>query len=215
MRRMTFKLEDLDVLTSENKAAVSNLLKHKRKFSAVSLFLLAAIQRVESNIAGFRSMVSSNNYPIACAILRMQIDTAMRVYGLRLMADPHDGAMKLLAGERYDRIEPKSKGDKLRDSVLLTAIDREYGWIQRVYNRVSGMVHLSGMHIHHAIDYSDRQTQEDGSLAVSFVIGPSVPTLPAELYDELTQAFLHASAIASTIALARLNAEQDFLNRDR
>ena len=208
---MALKLEDLDALTSENKNVISGLLQENSKFSSLTLFLLAALQRVESNVAGFRSMVHSKNYPIACAILRMQIDTAMRVYGLRLMADPHDGATKLLAGERYDRIRPRAKGDKLRDSVLLDAIDSEYGWMKRVYRRVSGMVHLSGMHIHHAIDYSNKVQNDDGSLSIHFVIGPSSPNLPDNLFHELTQAFVHASMIGSAVSLATLKADHALL----
>ncbi|EHJ98811.1 hypothetical protein [Agrobacterium tumefaciens] len=209
--RYTSRLDELQIVLGDNKRTVASLLPGQTNFSSVTLFLLAALQRVESNAAGFEAMVKSKNYPVACAIVRMQIDTAMRVYGLRLMADPHDGAMKLLSGERYDRIRPK-RGDKLRDAVLLGALNVEYDWIKKVYERTSGMVHLSGMHIHHAFDHSTSVENEDGSLSIELVLGPNSPNIPPELYDEICAAFTHISMIAASLIIASLKHEQGALN---
>jgi len=205
------RLDDLKKAFLQNKEHVASLLPGQSNFSTVTLFLLAALQRIDSNAAGFQAMVASLNYPVACAILRMQIDTAMRVHGLRLMADPHDGTMKLLSGERYDRIRPK-KGDKLRDAVLLNALNAEYNWIKKVYERTSGMVHLSGMHIHHSFNHSTSVRNGDGSLSIELAIGPNNPNLPVELYDEICAAFVHVSMIANEITIARLRREQAALN---
>ncbi|MCZ7502758.1 hypothetical protein [Agrobacterium sp. ST15.13.015] len=205
------RLNDLKKALLQDKDLVASLLPGQSNFSTVTLFLLAALQRIDSNVAGFQAMVASLNYPVACAILRLQIDTAMRVNGLRLMADPHDGTMKLLSGERYDRIRPK-KGDKLRDAVLLNSLNAEYDWIKKVYERTSGMVHLSGMHIHHSFNHSTGVKNEDGSLSIEMAIGPNNPNVPAELYDEICAAFVHVSMIANEITVTRLRHEQAALN---
>lgn len=209
----TQPLDDLKTALLKNKNEVAGLLTGEASFSSVTLFLLGAIQRVESNAAGFQAMVTSLNYPVACAIIRMQIDTAMRVHGLRLMADPHQGTMMLLSGERYDRIRPK-RGDKLRDAVLLNALSLEYDWIKKVYERTSGMVHLSGMHIHHVFDHSTSIINDDGSLSIELAIGPDSRNVPTELFEEICEAFVHISLIASSVAIATLKKEQSTLNRD-
>ncbi|WP_165218217.1 hypothetical protein [Affinirhizobium pseudoryzae] len=208
-----YSLNDLQTAIHENKKYTMDLLQGYKNFSSVTLFLLAALQRVESNAAGFQAMITARNYPVASAIVRMQIDTSMRVYGLRLMADPHDGAMKLLGGERYDRIRPKS-GDRLRDAVLLNALNVEHDWIKKVYERTSGMVHLSGMHIHHALNHSTSVVNDDGSLSIQLAIGPESPHIPAELYDELCAAFSHTSMIAISITTSILKQEQKAINPD-
>ncbi|WLS03107.1 hypothetical protein [Shinella oryzae] len=200
-----------DAVVEEMKAGIVRFTTPGRNFSVLTLFLLSACQRVNSNTSAFRMMASARNYPVAGAILRMQIDTAMRVNGLLLMEEPNDGIERLLGGERYDRLVSKT-GEKLRDSVLLKALAKKHAWLPKVYERTSGMVHLSGMQIHHVLDHSNAKHGNDDSLSIDLVIGPNAPHIPEALFQELSEAFLHVTMIASMTTTSILESSDKSIN---
>lgn len=199
-------------ILEENTRNTEGWFKPGRKFSVATIFVLSALQRIASNGDGFDRMLASKNYPVMAAILRMQIDTAMRVFGLRLMNDMNAGTMALLKGEKYDSIKGRD-GKALKDSVLLAAMKVKHPWVEPVYKKTSSMIHLSGTHIFHALDHSAAETSPEGTLAISLVISPTGPNHPDHIFEECGEAFLHATMIASAEALAFLKHEAEVFDR--
>jgi len=203
MSKMGQTIADVDALVQSNKEFAVKFMSPERPIWTTTLFLLASLQRIEANAAGFKAMVESRNYTIMSAILRMQLDTAMRVNGLLLMSNHEDGIRRILGGEKYNKLRCRY-GNKLMDGYLIEKLSEKHPWVKIVYERTSGMVHLSGTHIHHALDY-EGSAEENGTLKVDLIIGAINPTIPNELHEEVAEAFRHATAIASALVITLLD----------
>ncbi|MDH7786361.1 hypothetical protein QBD01_002382 [Ochrobactrum sp. 19YEA23] len=203
MKKMAQIIADIDYVVQANKEFAVQFMSPNRPFWTTTLFLLASLQRIEANAAGFIAMVECRNYTIMSAILRMQIDTAMRVNGLLLMSNHEDGIRRILDGEKFNKLRCRS-GKKLLDGYLVEKLSESHPWVKLVYERTSGMVHLSGTHIHHLFDYAGT-SEADGNARIDLIIGAINPTIPDELHEEAAEAFRHVTAIASTLVITLLN----------
>ena len=150
--------------------------------------MAAALNRSRANLSAFQQLVRDRNLVIAGALLRLQIDTALRFYAAFLVDEPHTFALEVLRGERIDRAKD-SEGKHLRDGYLVSKLSAEYPWISRVYNRTSSYIHLSATHIHHAFDIP-----EDAA-SFTLKISDVDRELPEELYAEAILAFGEATKI--------------------
>lgn len=151
----------------------------------VDLLAGAALNRTLSNSKAFITLIESRNLVIAGALLRIQLDTAMRFYAVFLVDKPHDFAIKILEGERLD-LQKDRDGKKLSDRYLSEKLDEDFPWFKRVYQSTSGYIHLSGTHIHHTMSLAD------GDLAFMVKLSPEDRDLPDELYIEAIEAFIES-----------------------
>ena len=150
-------------------------------------FLLwGAGNRSISQCRGFANMLNERNFSCAAAILRMQLDTVLRLCGGIIYGNISEYTEKILAGEKISSLK-SSQGDRLHDRFLVDELSKQLPWIKNVYDRCSGSIHLSKRHIMLAID------QIDDSGHVSMQIGPSDKNLDDATFLELGQAFAHTS----------------------
>lgn len=118
------------------------------KVHTPDLWINAGIRRSMQVLDGFTSMVRARNISCAGALLRVQIDTALRLFACTLMnADELTAAA--LKGERLDRLTDRN-GKRLTDRHLideLTKLMPRFAWLNHVYERTSGFIHMSGLHM--------------------------------------------------------------------
>ncbi len=146
-------------------------------------FLVAgALNRTRANAKAFSELIRGRNLVIAGALLRLQIDTALRVSAAFLVNDQHDFAMRILRGERVDRMTDRN-GNRLTDKSLVLALNPDFPWLERVYEKTSGYIHLSRTHIHHVIN----NVQGDGKFQMK--VSDIDRDLPDDLYIEAIEAF--------------------------
>lgn len=148
----------------------------------MDLLVAGALNRTRANVKAFSELIRGRNLVIAGALLRVQIDTTLRVSAAFLVHDPHDFAMRVLCGERIDRLIDRN-GKRLTDRSLVLALNTDFPWLERVYERTSGYIHLSGTHIHHVFD----NIQDDGKFQMK--ISDIDRDLPNDLYIEAIDAF--------------------------
>ena len=112
------------------------------------LWINAGIRRSMQVLDGFTAMVRARNISCAGALLRVQIDTALRLFACtRMNADDFTAAA--LKGERLDRLTDRT-GKRLTDGYLvdeLSKVTPRFAWLKDVYARTSGFIHMSGNHI--------------------------------------------------------------------
>src|SRR5690606_9283245 len=77
----------------------------------------AAAKRTAALTHAFILLLEADNYSTAGALVRLQLDTALRFRAAWLVDDPHDFAMKVLSGTRVDRLRHRN-GKRLTDSLL-------------------------------------------------------------------------------------------------
>jgi hypothetical protein len=114
-----------------------------RLFSA-DLVALGVARRTYAVVEGFVTLLKQRN-PLCCgALLRLQLDTAMRFYACWLVPDPNSIAIALLDDTPLSEVA-SVEGKNLKDSYLHEKLSEHYGvWIDSVYKATSGFVHFTG-----------------------------------------------------------------------
>ena len=137
IRTMTIEIESTPDVTY---APVGSFL------AAVEWYSLAAVTKSTSNAHAFCLLVESRNTVAAAAIVRMQIEVGMRMFGLTLVPDIEAAGAHLMAGKKYGQLKSR-EGVKLADKVLHEALSRQYEWVTQAYEDTSAFVHLDGENI--------------------------------------------------------------------
>lgn len=143
-------LDDILGTIAKHGAFASSMMAHNLTkgggFTASDLFILGAGGRVNDLAISFSTMIKSHNLSVAGAILRMQLDTAMRLNIRNLVSNPEYFCVEFLKGVRVDAIKD-SAGNALRDVYLRSALSTRFPWIDDPYLITSGYVHFSNKHI--------------------------------------------------------------------
>lgn len=142
--------------------ALSGLDEDRRKLGAMTFdmweaegggmyvldfFANGAVHRTMALLSGFQSMVRDFNFVCAGALVRMQIDTALRFHAVYLAPQAHDFAEAVARGEEVRKLKDRS-GERMTDAHLVRSLSVDYPWVERIYKQASGYVHLSDTHIY-------------------------------------------------------------------
>jgi len=121
---------------------------------AADLVVIAVVNRSLALTRGMAQALKTRNAIVAAPILRMQIDSILRLYALWCV-DDHKDVLDALYADKPFRCLTDREGNQLTDRHLyesVAALGDDYAWIPDVYRATSGMVHLSGRHILSACD---------------------------------------------------------------
>ena len=144
----------------------------------------AALNRSLALSSGFRAMIRERNLICAGAMVRLQLDTALRFSAGFLVNEPHDFAIKVLEDHRIDRMKDRH-GTPMTDRHLVAQLKKEYPWVESVYEGGSGYIHLSATHIFSTFDYN--HYEQEGKR--KFKIGSRDQQFPDDVYLETIETF--------------------------
>lgn len=150
----------------------------------------AAINRGIQLSSGFRSSIKKHNAICSGALLRLQIDTALRYSAGWLVQDPHGFVGRVMGGEQINRMKDRS-GEVMTDSYLVKVLSVEHPWITEVYKRTSSYVHFSDTHIWSTL-YELEGTE---NRRVKTKVGAEDKEGLSDLYMEMVMAFQAATTI--------------------
>lgn len=153
----------------------------------LDLIAFGAVKRSVSLAAAMLLLVESWNLVCARSVLRLHIDTSLRFSAAWLVEKPHDFAMKILAGERIDKLKDRH-GKRLTDAHIVQVRAVDYPWLPNVYANLSGYVHFSGAHVYDSIASMD-------SAAFSIDITDTDMKFPEESWVEVLECFRHSTEI--------------------
>jgi hypothetical protein len=193
------RLKRIESLDDEIRRKASKILGKGEAMYSSDLFLLGALRRTFAQCRGFCDLIRSKNFPCAAAILRLQIDTAMRVNGLRFVENIEDFCHTLTFGEKNFSQMKDRAGVKLTDAYLRQKLSQDHDWISSVYVHTSDLIHLSGKHLMVSIVDLD-----DESRTVRFNVSSYDPPRPDEEYFEVVDAFFEATKLAGILILGCL-----------
>jgi uncharacterized protein (DUF4415 family) len=176
------------------------IMENLKDITHADLFVLGAFRRTLAQASGFRSLLQERNFPCAAAILRLQLDTAMRIHGLTLLDDRDASCKAVLAGKLFNKLQDRN-GKRLSDAHLRASLAEEYPWIDPIYTDTSNFVHLSGRHF----DVAIARTEEATRMAY-FQISAVDPPRPESVYFEVVDAFFEVTKLAGTLLLGYLMA---------
>lgn len=150
---------------------------------SADLVAIGAIKRTISTATGFRILVESWNLICARALLRMQIDTALRFYALFLVDSPHEFALDLLGGKQINHMKDSS-GNKMTDAYLVSKLAAEYPWLPDVYNNLSGYVHFSNQHLFSPVERVDSESR-----TIEYIVSEKDTKFPEFSWLEVVDCF--------------------------
>jgi len=180
-------LKSLEELEKRRKKLI-NLTKemiaaYEGSMYLVDIFTIGAVKRAISTATGFILLVESWNMICARALLRMQIDTALRFSSAFLVQKPHDFVMKVLGGQQINKLKDKD-GKVMTDGYLVSKLAPEYSWLPVVYKNLSGYVHFSEHHLADSIEDIN-----DESTTVSWAIKEKNTKFPESSWEEVVACF--------------------------
>ncbi|QOZ44771.1 hypothetical protein XH89_15775 [Bradyrhizobium sp. CCBAU 53340] len=140
-------------------------------------------------------MIEQRNSLVASSIIRMQLDTVLRLYAMFWVADPEKFAEKVFKGTDINKLKT-ADGELLTDGYLKKRLGAKNDWIRPVYSETSGYIHFSNRHIKAAFKPSEAETAR----SVDLVIGPEDMGRPLAYYGEMLRAFRHLTMMIPVAA---------------
>jgi hypothetical protein len=185
-------LESLEALRDDHVAIAKSMTQaYGGAMYGLDLLAYGALNRSRAHLTGFTSLVRARNLLCAGALLRLQLDTVLRFSAAWLVTDPHDFALDVLRGTRVRNLTDRS-GKKMTDAYLVQMLSRDFDWVERVYERTSGYVHFSNVHMLSAITSAE---DEGGDRILELKISDMDKPLPEELYLEAIEAFAECTHV--------------------
>lgn len=165
------------------KLAEKILEAHNGSFYPVDEIVIGIIKRSLSLLDGFCTMIENNNNLCAASLIRLHLDSLLRFHALHLVENPHDLSIRILKGERLDKIKDKNN-KQLKDKYLAEEVNKKYDWVLRVYQETSGFVHLSKKHFFYAIT-----EVRDSDHTISWAIGAKEKHITEKTIFEYIEGF--------------------------
>jgi hypothetical protein len=165
-------------------------------------YLFGIARRALALSAAFRRMIDDRNSLVASAIIRMQLDTVLRLYALFWVENSEEFATKVFNGAQINKLRAKD-GQLLTDKYLKDRLTAKNEWMPAVYAETSGYIHFSHRHMKAALKMLDRETGN-----AQLQIGAKDAEKPLSYYGELLRAFRHLNMMIPVAA-------EDWLSRLR
>jgi hypothetical protein len=199
MKNLAERLQAIESLENELLRKAQPIVPPGAPFTIIDNFLLGAIKRTLSQSVGFRKLVEGWNFSCATILVRTQIDTAMRINGIPLLASPETDVRRLFNGETTFKRLKSIDGKLMSDQYLRERLSEKYPWVTQLYEETSDFVHLSFRHFWPTLI----GTSDDGQMFYSFLSGED-PKHDESNYHDVADAFLKVSKMTSELLLALL-----------
>jgi hypothetical protein len=207
MTNLSTHISKILKLEKELTQKAAQIIKPGASMYVWDLFVMGAAQRTLAQSRGFRSMIETRNFPSAAILLRTQIDTAMRVNGLRYLDKADDQLSEVFKGEKLFKDLSscrKSVNDKpirMQDKFLREWLQEDEPWIEKIYKETSDFVHLSFRPLFASIKHLD-----DNKRTIDFAIMGEDNVKDEADYYEICEAFFKVSKLTCTSILGALHA---------
>lgn len=107
---------------------VANAYRTRLQLTRADFFSLGVARRATALSAGFRAMVDQRNSLCALPIVRMQLDTALRLYAGFFAPDHREFCRRVMAGDRINRMKADD-GQKMNDKYLCRWAAQRNPWM--------------------------------------------------------------------------------------
>ena len=181
------------LLTAERelKTRIKLELSSPKVLSYERAYLLAAAKRTLALGHGFRAMEDSQNATVAATLVRVHLDTLLRLYALWWVKDSEAFSRQVMDKGQINRMKD-TKGVQMTDGYLYKKLAKIVPWIETVYQESSGFVHFSHRHMLATMDVRGDQS---GSfeLNVEALDASRAPTYYRELAASFTDITVRVS----------------------
>jgi hypothetical protein len=127
---------------------------------AIDVLLIGAMSRSYSLVDGFLNAFDTWNPIVAAPVIRMQIDTLVRIAYMASAPSADRVASYVIGGGEFRQLK-NSENKPLTDQRLLEHAEETHPWLRGVYEATSGWVHFSPAHVYAASQVTDRSEESD------------------------------------------------------
>jgi len=113
--------------------------------------VIAALRRAIDTVKGMVAMAEQENMFCGMPIVRFQIDTAMTLFGRRLVININDYVTHMMQGLERRKHRDRD-GEPMTDAYLHRKLTGEYEYTSELYSYSSGFIHFSTHHLHRVLD---------------------------------------------------------------
>ncbi len=173
----------LNQLLKELENSRKTILEHGMKnlkaaggnFFHTDFVFIGAANRSLALIDGFISLHQSRNFLCMAPMVRMHLDTLLRLHALKMVDSVEKVAAAIFQGEQISKMKGTSKLTLTDRNIRENFIEywegqgRDVSWVQSVYAATSGHIHLSKAHVFSTM--KDTDSPDSISLSVSGSIG--------------------------------------------
>lgn len=150
-------------------------------FFNTDLVIFAVMDRNIGLLDALPPLLKDKNVHALAPLIRIQLDGLLRLYAFSLVEDQNELAEHMLNGQHLRKFK-SSSGVKLTDAFLTDCIASVCPWVPRVYEKLSGWIHLSIEHIRIASVIDNQEPQ------ITIGIGAYRQHLPDLLFKEMIAA---------------------------
>lgn len=161
-------------------------------FSTLDLYFFGALNRSAALLTAFVILIEDENFISAAPLLRLELDTSLRLYAAWLVEDPEQLANIVMSGGSINKIKDRD-GMFLGDGYLANKLGQDDPRIESLFKNTSGYIHLSEKHMRNAMEI------EDGTGKISIKISPIDKFVPHSIYKESIEAFVFCSEMVLSL----------------
>lgn len=165
--------EELLVEIDKKSKAIINLGKQLTaitpKIETFDFFLIASLNRTVNISKAYTSLIRDNNFIAAAPLIRINIDTLLRLYASIISEyDRNTFASKVIGGELINKMKLGDTKQKLSDFTLYTEISKieNMEWVTRIYKAGNSFVHLEKSHV-----FSSMKVKDENERLIDMSIG--------------------------------------------
>jgi hypothetical protein len=158
------------------------------------LYLFGVARRALSQSIAFRQMIAARNSVVALSLIRLQLDTVLRLYALFWVDDAEHFAKEVFSGVAIDKLKA-ADGSLMKDKYLRDKLSARNDWMSSVYTETSGYIHFSHRHIKAAF-----ATQDSARAMAQVQIAPYDTGKTISYYGEILRAFRHINMMIPVAA---------------
>jgi hypothetical protein len=145
-------------------------------------FYFGCLARTIQLLDGFVHAVKSRQLFVAGGLLRLNLDTYLRLTAKDLVTDKPTFFKAIFDGDQIDKMKDRD-GNRLTDRFLSDSAGAKDSWVPQVYKHMSGYIHLSPAHYFGAVT-------SDGA-HLHFLLGRRSNHIPLKVWFDMVQGFDH------------------------
>ena len=127
--------------------------------------IATVLKRSVALTQAFLHLWDQGNEFAAMPLIRLQLDSVLRISAFRLVDDSMPLTLHMAEGEEpFHKFEIKDENDKrigLRDSDLRAKLKDKYEYLDSIYEQTSGYVHLSRDHLLRVVEDWDKPDRKE------------------------------------------------------
>lgn len=116
----------------------------------LDLVMLGAVHRTRHLLEAVRMLCDARNTIALDPLVRMQLDTLLRINAVLHEKEPYDVEVALISGEKVRNLKTVA-GNKMYDKELLDLLNSDLPWVREIYEKYSDAIHFSTDHVQQSL----------------------------------------------------------------